>query len=125
MPRHREKEAYRHHYKLGLPKLPSYLTSGILPLDWTRHARKAAQDDNLLGKFKELDLSKCKIIETGHTESGTLIKVLYRAPYNGLHDICFAVVPFSSKLRVKTFFVNSTNDKHETLDTSKYRVVID
>ena len=91
-------------------------------LDYSNHGMiEAAQDDrygNILNLPRSLDTSKAQVIEV-ETSGNKTTKVLYRIPYDDLHDFTYGCNARKTS-SVKTVWLNRNDDLHRTLDTSKY-----
>lgn len=109
-----------YHVDIGFPadlKLPR----GQLALEYSFHARRAAETDRISPYCSLpglLDLS-AGIVEV-EVKHGKLIKVVTRQPYSEQVDIVLVVMLTTG--RVKTVWFNRTNDKHRTLDRSRYAI---
>lgn len=86
---------------------------------YSGHALKAATNDRYgqmeLPEF--LPLKSGKVIEVG-MENGRVAKILFRFDYDESLDMCIVLVP--GQWFAKTVWYNEKNDKHTTLDRSKY-----
>jgi hypothetical protein len=109
----------KYHKDIFIPdKLLAVARKGVIRLHYAPHAIRAAQDDRY-GPIKlpeTLDTNKATIIEVEIEDGG--IKVLYRAQYSDTLDICIPVL--INKNLAKTVWGNMKNDRHKTLDRSKY-----
>lgn len=111
------------HYQLGFPE-KAKLRFGVLNLSWTKHALQECSADRygIIHPPQTLDTNTAQVIEAEITqkENGRLTteKVVYRIPYTETKDMVIVVIPSSG--RVKTVWINVKNDKHSTLDESKY-----
>lgn len=106
------------HYQLGLPKIIN-TNFGIMTLNYGKHSLK----ESILDKYGKinlpltLDTSKAKVIEI-EAKNRYAENILYRIPYNDNYDLLLAVIPATQF--VKTVWLNDKNDKHCTLDKTKY-----
>lgn len=92
----------------------------MLKLYPSQHAIKAMRDDRY-GKFSipvAIDTNSAEAIEA-EVVGGEVVKVLYRIPLNRQNDVCIAVIPQNGV--VKTAWLNRIDDKHKTLNVSKYK----
>lgn len=109
-----------YHYQLGLPKVQ--LPQGVALLEYTGHAKRAANDDRygVITLPVALDTSAAKVIEV-EVDGNAVTKVLYRVSYDHKHDLCLAVIPrrYGAWL-VKTVWLNRKDDTHRTLDEKRY-----
>lgn len=112
------------HSELGFPSTFRPPT-GVRPLQYSHHAKQAATDDRY-GNIElpsNLNLDEMKLIEVG-VENGSVSKFLYRGKMDDTRDICIVVIPKprGEKWFVKTVWINENNDKHRSLDVTKYLV---
>jgi hypothetical protein len=91
-------------------------------LTYSGHARREAASD----RYGNIDLpdvftaGRGRLIETEVQFDGDearVVKQLWRQPLDEGRDLVMAIVPGG---RVKTVWVNRTNDKHRSLDRSRY-----
>lgn len=100
--------------------------TGRVGLTWTRHALRAATDDRYgnIPIFKTATLDNLDIIEVG-TENDRVVKIVFRGQMDAERDLVMVLIPDFSIYRgpwtVKTVWINEHNDKHSTLDHSKYQ----
>jgi hypothetical protein len=95
------------------------LPSGTMLLEYGSHARREAMSDRY-GHIKlptSIKFEDYKVIEV-EVINGKVQKVLYRGKLDEKRDLCIVIMP--AKRFVKTVWVNLNNDKHRTLDASKY-----
>lgn len=82
-----------YHHTKGFPFIPTI----IALLDYTKHARVEAQNDEFGAVIKlptTLDTRKpeCKLIEL-EVKNGKAVKALYRQPLDNERDLCMAIIP--------------------------------
>ncbi len=70
-----------------------------------------------LSRFESVNLCNGELIEL-ETVNRMPVKIVMRYKYNSQYDICIVILLGS--FIVKTVWLNHVNDKHDTLDTSKY-----
>lgn len=107
-----------YHEKLGIPK--EFKTRfGRIPLTYTFHAcdRAFEKAGREFAVPNYLDTNTARVIEV-EVVDGVPIKVVYRTALNNREDICLAVLLHS--WRVKTIWLNDTNDDHSTLKEWRY-----
>jgi hypothetical protein len=112
-----------YHYITGLPKGFNG-NVGTVPLQYTAHANAAARNDRygLVTLPRVIDTKQAQVIEVG-LDSGRVSKIVYRVKYSQTLDLVLVVVPYSATFIVKTVWLNSKADQHETLDVQKYKKV--
>lgn len=112
------------HADLGFPSAFNPPT-GTRALQYTQHAQNAALDDRYgdIQLPSEINLDEMKLIEVGVTD-GQVSKFLYRGKLDNWRDICIVAIPRprGQKWIVKTVWINESNDRHRTLDPTKYLV---
>lgn len=93
---------------------------GRVSLRWTRHADQARVSDRYgdIPKFSTATLDNLNVIEVG-VENGRVVKILFRGRMSADLDVCMVLIP-GTVWTVKTVWINERNDKHGTLDRSKY-----
>ena len=108
-----------YHRDVYIPKsihIPEFKFSPI----YTEHALDAAEQDRY-GKIRLpliLDLHSSEVIELETDQRESIIKAVYRQPYNNTYDL---VLVFSvPSWRVKTVWLNNKNDTHTGLDYTSY-----
>lgn len=128
-----------YHAEVGFPKnfRPPL---GQYKLDYTKHALDASEDDRYgtIPILKGIDTTRMKLIEMG-MQNGKVSKFLYRGTLacidckqnstpqsecsHPIRDMCVVVIPkpTGTPWLVKTVWINLQDDKHRTLDTSKYQ----
>ena len=107
-----------YHKDLGFPSKMRF-PKGMVTLEYSRHALKAALDDRY-GRFslpRSINIDSCEVIEA-ETVNGALNKLVVRFSIDNERDICIVFMP-RTKL-VKTVWINVKGDTHKTLDKSKY-----
>lgn len=107
-----------YHYKIGLPKLR---LKGLLKLQYSAHAKRAACND----RYGYIQLPTCldvgnELLIEVEVLNNTVAKLVFRVPYSNLHDLCIVVQPNGL---VRTVWLNSIHDNHKTLDLKKYTKV--
>lgn len=89
----------------------------------TSHAQQSALNDRL-GVFcypEVITVDLDSIIEIEITEGNQIAKIVIRQSYNENCDLCMAIIPkVNNQAVIKTGWLNSKNDSHNTLDKSKY-----
>lgn len=91
-------------------------------LDYTHHALEAAADDRYgdMPILKGVDLSKVQVVELG-VKDGRVSKMVVRGRLDQERDMILVLIPRGKQpWTVKTVWVNMRDDKHRTLDHSKY-----
>ena len=93
-------------------------------LTYTRHALDAAADDRygkvtLLHSFipEQATLIETEAEDGPNGRNSKIVKQLWRCPMDEERDIVMALLPCG---RVKTVWVNLRNDRHRTLNRSRY-----
>lgn len=108
-------------YHSSLPNFPVLnIADKMVKLNPTCHAIEAAYNDRygIIDIPEKINLSKVKIFEIEVDDIGNLIKVCIRMKYNDDYDLCMPIL--IKGLKIKTVWLNSVNDRHNTLDRSKY-----
>ena len=105
-----------YHYTIGFPRVR--LPVGLLPLRYSKHAQREMLSDRyaIINPPATLDVGKAKIIEL-ETFRGEAVKFVARIPHSPKHDLVLVVKPDGF---VKTVWLNERNDRHSTLNKSKY-----
>jgi hypothetical protein len=110
-----------YHREIGFPDTLR-IPEGRVDLWYSVHARERIE-----GKYKGflilpsfVIINKNNVIEVGTDNNITCNKVLVRTSYDNKKDICVVCNPYNGK--VITLWTNYKNDKHETLDKSKYDI---
>jgi hypothetical protein len=114
-----------YHFEIGLPNGFSAPQQRVR-VSYGPHARKEAFEDRY-GKIKLpnfITLRRFKVIEVGMTE-GNVSKILFRGRLDETRDLCIVLIPGvdNKPWRCKTVWVNKNDDKHRTLDTTRYEMV--
>lgn len=105
--------------------MPASLTfpKGEFALKPTEHAMRAAQNDRY-GQItipKTLHTSQYRIIEVETGPNNNVMKIVYKGRYDSNRDLVIVAIPQTNNLMiVKTVWINMKNDRHSTLDKSKY-----
>lgn len=112
-----------YHADIRLPDNFSRLPDSEVELKWTHHAINASNTDRYghIPRYNKILLSGCDVIEVG-MEEGKVVHLLLRANFGqGDRDILFALAPIAGKpWTVKTVWFNKRNDRHKTLNKSRY-----
>lgn len=98
------------------------LPAASVELAWTHHATKARSNDRYgyVPAYKRINLREAEVIEVG-MEEGRLVHLLLRLRYDGRKDVLLALRPVArSPWVVKTVWLNTVNDKHKSLNKSRY-----
>lgn len=109
-----------YHKELGFPEKLQFKSEYALHLKYTQHAKRASQSDRY-GKIelpKYLIFNRHDIIEVETDDNKIIKKVVVRTKYNKKYDLCLAILLENNI--VKTVWLNSVEDKHKTLNKSKY-----
>ncbi len=107
-----------YHKDIGLPK-NIYIQEKFIRLKYTPHALKEASSDRY-GEIKlpsSITIKRSEVIEV-ETINNKLNKLVLRITYNETHDLIIVILIKGNK--VKTVWLNSKDDIHQTLDESKY-----
>lgn len=97
-----------------------FASPGVMRVRYSRHAVQAAADDrygdlsNVLPAY--VDIDECEIVEV-EVADNEITKRVVRLPVDGELDL---VLVISADGYVRTVWGNTANDKHRTLDRSKY-----
>lgn len=113
-----------YHKDIGFPTNMRRPRTAFL-LDYTHHARQEAARDRYghieLPRALDCRRSENELIECDVDDAtGDIIKAVWRMPFNDELDIVLVVL-MRRKL-VKTVWLNRKDDKHNTLDRSRYAV---
>jgi len=106
-----------YHFEIGFPK-GLETKFGVIEVTYKRHALNAAETD----RYGRIDLPRtintdtAKAIEV-EVINRQVVKIVYRTKYNDDFDL---ILVLSRDASVRTVWLNSVNDKHKTLDRSKY-----
>ena len=111
-----------YHSKIYIPvelKIPL----GKLYVRYSDHALNEAERERKFRRLKNIFLHKNIYVESENVveievNNNVVIKVLYRIPYDDNYDLLLAV-NFPNGL-VKTVWLNSIHDNHESLNKEKY-----
>ena len=108
-----------YHHRLGFPKNIK-IKYGTLRLTYTKHAVERAKESKYdkIVLPEKIDTDQAQAIEVEVGDDGMPQKILYRASYSALYEMCMAVVIPSGI--VKTIWLNRCDDNHNTLDVRKY-----
>jgi len=91
-----------------------------LPASYTRHAEERAYEKRIeLAPF--LDILPGQVFEAERLQ-GNALKLAIRKPYDRVWDVCYVIIPHAggTMWKVVTVWKNKIEDKHFTLDKSKY-----
>jgi len=108
-----------YHKQLGFPKSLDLPINKLFELTYSSHAVSEATIDRY-GRIKlpsSIVVSKWNIIEVETQDNLTTSKVLVRIPHCSKFDLIMAILANGT---VKTAWLNSSTDRHMTLDKSKY-----
>lgn len=110
------------HKEIGFPSWLS-LPKGVFSVFYSDHARNAMKDDRN-GKIRpetQVNIDPYRIFEVETDHNNNVVKFLYRTRHDSKNDVIYAFCPFTQQaFTVKTVWLNRRNDKHATLDSSKY-----
>ena len=84
----------------------------------THHATARAKEYGITIP-ERINLNDYSIVEI-EMIAGRLVKIVIRGEYDNYDDICMAVIPNRGVMLIKTVWLNAWDDKHNTLDVSKY-----
>lgn len=108
-----------YHKEIGFPESID-IKEGMVNLWYSAHARERIE-----GRYKGflilpsfIKITKNNVIEISTEDNITCDKVLVRTKYDEKKDICIVLLPHNGK--VVTLWTNYRDDKHETLDKTKY-----
>lgn len=115
-----------YHTELGFPPdLVSQVSARNFRCRFTRHALTACLNDRY-GKIVPPPQFRVELDEVIEIEARRqhgywdVRKVVVRLPYNAKFDLLMAFIPDNDLAIIKTCWLNSVDDKHSTLDESKY-----
>ena len=96
------------------------MPSGVVVLEYSRHALKAAKDDRYghISLPTRLDLSDFALVELGASGKRTS-KIVVRGRYDETRDIVLVLCPGPIYF-VKTVWFNLSTDNHKTLRKGRY-----
>ena len=118
----------RYHKKVYFPenskvKLKNF-TDRLNTIDWqyTKHSIdnlkwRCYDIKDILLFIKALKLNYSDVFEYYVNNTGDIIKAVYRTNYKGIFDLCLVVDDIKN---IVTIYVNSLEDKHNTLDKNLY-----
>jgi hypothetical protein len=106
-----------YHKNTGMPKIEIQKTK-IKPR-YSIHAMDSAENDfyDIIELPAVVDLANADIFEI-ETDNKKIVKIAFRIAYNEEFDLCIAMLIPSNK--VKTVWLNSVDDQHETLKKERY-----
>ncbi len=113
------------HRDIGLPK--RFFPQGIFNLVYSEHAKSAAYHDRYAGHKgiqlpQEIMARDDRLIET-EIVGKDIVKLVYRIPYSSEYDLTLAIsVQRGRAWMVKTVWLNSVNDIHNTLNRAAYTI---
>lgn len=110
-----------YHFQIGFPKGIAFAPIfGLRPSPHaiTEFAYEGFHDPGLLPKHFLPRVAK--VIEIEVDATGNLIKLLARQSFNVEFDLVYSV--YIANKVIKTVWLNHKNDKHFTLDRSKYDI---
>ncbi|QGH79527.1 hypothetical protein SEA_LIMPID_226 [Streptomyces phage Limpid] len=114
-----------YHTEIGLPEGFRKPTERVR-IRYGSHARMEAMKDRygLIRLPNFLTLRRMRVIEVGMT-NGKVSKILFRGRLDDTRDLCIVLIPGvdNKPWFCKTVWVNKNDDKHETLDTTRYEKV--
>lgn len=111
-----------YHREIGLPPGAANLWAGVLSLEYSQHAQRAAREDRYgrLELYPEIEFEPSDVVEI-ELQEGEAVKAVLRIPLEDGRDMVFAILrPEAGRARVKTVWCNLGSDAHKTLDRSKY-----
>lgn len=115
---HEEVKTY--HIDILMPRyIKNHLPTGEIVPMYTYHSLMASKSDKY-GEIKlpsTVNLDPSNLVEV-ETINDTPVKGVYRFSYDDTYDLCMAIMYENN--RVKTLWLNKKDDKHKTLDVSKY-----
>jgi len=108
-----------YHTEIFLPLPETAFKFGMVPLNYSKHARFAALDDRYgqINLPPVLNTDTAKLVEI-EVKTGRVVKLVYRAKYNNQFDIVFAIAIGGY---VKTVWLNMRDDVHASLRMKEYR----
>ncbi|AXH49335.1 hypothetical protein HWB76_gp065 [Streptomyces phage Blueeyedbeauty] len=114
-----------YHFEIGLPE-GFQKPEQRVRINYGRHARKEAFQDRY-GRIKLpsfVTLGRFQVIEVGMV-GDKVSKILFRGRLDETRDLCIVLIPGvdNQPWFCKTVWVNKNNDKHKTLDTTRYETV--
>lgn len=106
------------HREVYLPKLK--LPEGELQLSYTQHALDEAYSDQVETLPRAIKTSEVEVVEVTTDRKLKPTKLLCRMALGSGRDICFVVLITLVGYTVLTTWTNRSNDRHATLDRSRY-----
>jgi hypothetical protein len=110
-----------YHKDIGFPA-SLRIPEGIVNLWYSGHAK-----DRIVGKYKGqlilptfIKITKNNTVEVSTENNIVVNKLLVRTDYDNKKDICVVLNPDTGK--VITLWINYKNDKHESLNRTKYDI---
>lgn len=106
-----------YHRDIGFPKSVKHMEGRIM-LSYSSHAFNASKDDRY-GKItlpKSLNVDLADLVEI-EVVGNSVVKGVYRTQHNDKFDLVIVILNTGF---VKTVWLNAKDDKHRTLDHSKY-----
>ena len=109
-----------YHKNLGFPTTLHLEDEYIITPKYSQHSLKSSKDDRYgeIGLPILIKANKESIIEVETADNITADKILIRIPYSSKYDICIVILLETSV--IKTVWLNSVDDKHQTLVKNKY-----
>ncbi len=104
-----------YHEAVYMPEMT--LKSVDAQLRYTWHALNRADEKGIDNLPDYINFANTELIEL-EVVRGKPYKVVVREHYDLKHDLCLVIL--LKDLTVKTVWLNSKNDKHQTLDASRY-----
>lgn len=115
-----------YHRDIGFPAVVDTLFGKSLAFRFTRHSLRSCLNDRY-GVIKpppRHTIQKGEIIEAD-TDGAAVYKILIRIPYDAKCDLCMALTPNpGGDSLVRICWLNRVDDRHFTLDKSKYKTYI-
>lgn len=106
------------HKDVYLPQLK--LPRGEITLSYSEHALDEAYSDQIESLPATLNTEMATAIEVTVDRNLKPTKLLYRMCLGSGRDICLVVLITLMGYKVVTTWVNRSNDRHATLDRSRY-----
>ena len=106
-----------YHTEIGFPSI-FRAPVGNFALTLSRHARDRAREKSFTIP-RSVEMNDFEIIEIEIIKN-RLTKMVIRGEYDNYDDICIVVIPQRNGFFVKTAWLNAWDDKHNTLDHTKY-----
>ncbi len=112
-----------YHKDIGFPE-SLVINETIFNLGYTNHAlkRKHRESGNVLVLPQVVKMTTNNVIEIGTEDNKNISKVVLRIAFDKRQDMVLVLKPYFDKKKatVITFWLNSKQDKHSTLDKTKY-----